>query len=160
MDLIAKIRAAIDEDERVALAATPGPWHVANSIDFEGVVVHGPDTIKWAGIDSKTGLWVEHLGPVEVVEEDTENGPTVGRVDAEHMVRHDPTRVLRQAAALRKILELHQRIAGDPHYDHPDTCTECGTSIYDRNGQQRTSQRSWPCPTLLALADIYGIDHP
>jgi hypothetical protein len=59
-----------------------------------------------------------------------------------------PERVLRQVTAHRKILELHAaRLVTLPGWDsNPDTpwCGECNARF--------------PCPTLLALAEAYGIE--
>lgn len=67
---------------------------------------------------------------------------------ANHFRRHDPTRILREVAAKRALLELHGR-------SH-----ECST--YDHNGD--VDSCSWylnptDCSTLLALAAVYN-DHP
>ena len=60
-------------------------------------------------------------------------------------------RVPRQVAAHRKILELHPPFVADE--DDPDpiceTCVE-GSHLYDVS--------AYPCPTLLALAEAYGIE--
>lgn len=73
------------------------------------------------------------------------------RAFVEHVVRHDPARVLRQVAAMRKVLDAHAPFIADE--DEPDpicqTCTE-GSHLYDVN--------AYPCPTLLALAEAYGIE--
>lgn len=51
----------------------------------------------------------------------------------------------RQAAAHRKIVDLHQ-----PHDDHPMACSECGTP-----GEYSTY---WPCPTLRLFAEAYEVE--
>lgn len=108
-DLIAKLRAALDDDERIARAARAKYF-----------------TSKVLGQFSAIG-------------------------DMRHAIRHDPARVLRQVAAMRKVLDLHQPFIADE--DEPDpicqTCTE-GSHLYDIS--------AYPCPTLLALAEAYGIE--
>lgn len=63
---------------------------------------------------------------------------------ARFIAHNDPASVLRHCTAHRKILGLHTRT---PEGD----CRECGTP--GDSGQSVT----WPCVTLLALAEYYGI---
>lgn len=63
---------------------------------------------------------------------------------------HDPAAVLRRCAADRKILDLHQAIVtGLPTL--PLICETCGS------GECDTYPTAWPCPTLAALAEAYGV---
>lgn len=62
-----------------------------------------------------------------------------GEDEQAHNQRHWPDRIERQAAAFRKILDIHS----GPH--------SCGFSDYDDAD---------PCGTQLALAEVYGIDTP
>lgn len=72
-DPIAFLRARLDEDEQVALAAKPGPWQV----------------------DGGT-VYARH--PTDEIVDYTDS--------ADHIARHDPTRVLADVAAKRQIIEL------------------------------------------------------
>lgn len=91
-ELIAKLNAALDEDERVALSTHDAdePWSVEPFQPTEP-----------GGLPGST--WVVN-GP------DGENGVAVvqGSFRANHIVRHDPARVLRQVAAIRKVLAAYQ----------------------------------------------------
>lgn len=64
----------------------------------------------------------------------------------------DPERLRADIDAKVRIIDLHQ-----PMRIHPDAmdprqrCAECG----DTRGRMRI----WPCPTLLAVAQVYA-DHP
>lgn len=119
-DLIAQIRAAIDEDERMAEAAFEqarhGEWEYRPGSD-DGVYAAG--------------------GAIEVFRSDAYGYTRLGNAYGQHIARHDPARVLRQAAAHRTILEIHS----GPH--------SCGFSDYDDAD---------PCGTLLAFAEAYGIE--
>lgn len=62
--------------------------------------------------------------------------------DAEHIARWDPTRVLAECEAKRRIVELHRSDIG------ADPCDAHDASL-----------ASVDCDTLLALAQVYA-DHP
>ncbi|MFB4285689.1 DUF6221 family protein [Nonomuraea sp. MTCD27] len=82
-DLIAFLRARLNEDEQEALAASPGPWK-ANAEQHEVLAV---DDIEVA-----TGFAL--------------NGEQL-RATVRHIVRHDPARVLREVEAKRRMLQAH-----------------------------------------------------
>lgn len=134
-DLIAKIGAAIDEDERRA---------------------------KWAAtvIEGRWDSW-------EVVAQQLfACCDTVIRIDrvGQHLMHTaDPARVLRQAAAHRKILEVHAFFTKTGHCSFYSVqigidrtqcwhCPACGGRDWDIDGDNK------PCPTILALAESYGIE--
>ncbi|AMM12338.1 DUF6221 family protein [Streptomyces albidoflavus] len=110
-DLIAFLRARLDEDEAVARAATAGPWVES------GVGDHG-----WGVSFSAPGSGVEA------------DDSSQGRADAAHIARHDPARVLAEVEAKRQIVERYAWLCehGDtggawvlpllalPYADHPD----------------------------------------
>jgi hypothetical protein len=81
--------AAIDETERIAQAATDGPWLAVGERDEVGVDVVPTD---------RTGSYV--VCP----------DPNAGMIpaDAEHIARHDPAAVLRRCAADREIVDLYR----------------------------------------------------
>jgi hypothetical protein len=78
-DLVEFLRAALDEDERVARVATPGPWRLDAGLRL-------PEQIDVVSVDYFT------------VCEDLED------TDAAHIARHDPARVLAEVAAKRGLL--------------------------------------------------------
>jgi hypothetical protein len=91
-DLVQWLRAQLDEDARIARAVTtPGTWRVGSS--------HGGSTVEGDG-------W------------------TVGNadeLDAAHIARHDPARVLREIDAKRQVLDWYQqRAAVDSRGEDPD----------------------------------------
>lgn len=128
-DLIAKLRAQLDDDERAALYATQD-----NGTGIWDEVVSG--TLRLNGVEGLDGLI-----------------PIGDQRLTRHMERHDPARVLRQVAAMRKILDLHEPFVADENEPDPicQTCIE-GSHLYDVN--------AYPCPTVLAVAEAYGLDTP
>ncbi|MEU0671341.1 DUF6221 family protein [Streptomyces sp. NPDC006172] len=83
-DLLAWLRAQLDEDERIARAATLGPW-----------VQSGIGDYGWAVDFGRPGAGVET--------EDSEQG----LADADFIAAHNPARVLREIDAKRQILDLY-----------------------------------------------------
>ncbi|WP_020525851.1 DUF6221 family protein [Catelliglobosispora koreensis] len=106
-DLIDRLNAALDEDERIA-----------ERINFSG---------HW--VIDLNGEW-----PI---------GAEQRMLD--HVMRHDPTRVLRQVEGARKILARHQ-----PDAEWCGSCAE--QDDYDN------LFIVWPCPTILALAEMFGVE--
>ncbi|WP_338683897.1 DUF6221 family protein [Streptomyces acidiscabies] len=82
-DLVAWLRVQLDEDERTALAASPGPWSV-NAESDEVLAVDG----------------------VTVAEGFALSGGQL-RATTEHIAEHDPARVLREVEALRRIVDRY-----------------------------------------------------
>lgn len=85
-DLITWLRTQLDEDERIAKAASEGPWRANDDTYPEAIYAaeHGEVVSggRWGGearcFDSDEDVW--------------------------HIVRHDPARVLREVEAKRAIL--------------------------------------------------------
>jgi hypothetical protein len=103
-NLVTWLRVQLDEDERVALAATPGPWrHNPNkcwrkpgTAWFEEAVFAGPPGAE-ATCVAGTG----------------ETDDQQSMADAQHIARHDPARVLQEVEAKRRWLDELLRL---PHY--------------------------------------------
>ncbi|MGW4670107.1 DUF6221 family protein [Streptomyces sp. NPDC004324] len=125
-DLALWLGEQLDEDERIAQAASPGPWEQSGVGDL-GWTVSGP----WAEVP------------------DSEQG----RADADFIAKHDPARVLREVEAKRRIAELHKPydldardrsgpMIGCTECVHDDTIYPCTTlrllaTVYqDRPGYQ------------------------
>src|SRR2546423_10960409 len=81
-DLIAFLRARLDEREQIARAAEPGPWRVLE--DSSGSVAVGPEDF---------GIASDHTGQ--------------NRASYVHIAANDPARVLADVDAKRRIIELH-----------------------------------------------------
>lgn len=134
-DLIARIRAAIAEDERLATAA---------------ILPASGATGNWAMTSANEIIEKRDGSPGSVVLQ-------VWPIKGEHIIRHDPARVLRQVAARRKIL-LGVELWYDPHPGVP--CTNI-----DEDGEKtfepcelhvQTKGRISP-DVLPLLAEEYGI---
>lgn len=127
-DPVAKLRAALDETERIALAA--------------------------GGIGWRRSRWTQDEGRVETADGDIvvyDEGVPSGD-QAAHIVRHDPASVLRIVAAHRKILAEHPAQERRESWDEYRTI--CATCTYDSG----TDVLAFPCPTVAALAEAYGIE--
>jgi NADPH-dependent ferric siderophore reductase len=131
-DLVAFLREQLDADERIARAATPGPWE------------QDPER---AGSLTSAEYWY-------VV--DCSGTPAAGE-NAEHVARHDPARVLAEITAKRAIVDEH---APDRHGDC-QVCADEEEFDEDSegNGSWSRSAKRAPCRTLRLLAVPYaGVD--
>ena len=102
-DLIAFIRARLDQDEQTARAATPGPW----------VAVRDPYPDSWS-IVSTSG---------DVVGPDYQGSAASREEDAAHIARWDPARVLAEVDAKRRMVArcvvwIRDAHAGGPRAVH------------------------------------------
>ncbi|WP_203911231.1 DUF6221 family protein [Rhizocola hellebori] len=147
--LIDKLKAALDEDERIALRAA----------GFSPTWSYDRETFT---IDSAEGSVAARKA----------GGSPINDVDGEHIARHDPARALRQVAAHRKLLELHPIYSKpklgfiaapdrkDPAVMYEQVGVEymCGKCDQWRH-EEFYHPEPW-CDTLLALAEVYGIEVP
>jgi hypothetical protein len=137
VDLVRWLGACLDEDERIARAATPGPW-----VDQGGYVTD-------SGPDGLPRVQVTDYGTQDG--EPEEDNPR-GRADSAHIVAFaDPARVLREIDAKRRIVELHhaelvEAVNADGDERSGYWCFECDGEPF-------------PCRTLRLLALPYG-DRP
>jgi hypothetical protein len=138
-ELLAFLRAQLDEDERVA-RETAG---------------HGSTTWK-AGLHRWRGR-IEADDAALIVRD-------VDLVDAEHIARWDPARVLAEVEAKRRVLDLHNpQPTGyvDGVYTHGETgqlqCEHCAEQCHSGSGMSRDMPDApWPCPTVRLLAQPYA----
>ena len=106
-DLIAFLKARLDEDEAAAKAATPGPWCWEATGDKDSSwaagLVHDEDGNPLTGeIDKGQGVIIDGVC------ESIDGNPA----DGEHIARHDPARVLHEVAFKRAILGQYRTVAG------------------------------------------------
>lgn len=85
-ELVRWLGKQLDDDERAARAATPGPWHAQDG----GVV--SDDDEQWPVAETQSAR---------------------DREDRVHIARHDPARVLREIDAKRRIIDQHKRYAAE-----------------------------------------------
>jgi len=137
-DLIEKIRAVLDEDERLLRLQCPWPWKL-NAEEDE----------VWAADD-------------ELVADAHALSSNQQRNTARFIVRFDPGRAERQIAAMRKILELHQPCQ-PPDYANAKgviVCSTCGPTGNDSALYMFKNEGPnfwYPCDTMLALGEASGI---
>ncbi|WP_329215167.1 DUF6221 family protein [Streptomyces sp. NBC_01485] len=110
-DLVQWLRAQLDEDERIARAATPGPWWHNPGKQWLGPEAfekydlrQGEEFVGYGGPHPFTGA-VASTGPASNVQ---------GMKDAAFIAAHDPARVLREIDAKREVVRLAER-AHDYH---------------------------------------------
>jgi hypothetical protein len=85
--LVTFLRARLDEDERAARAASPGPWH----LNAEGDEVLAVDDVTAAECFALSNRQL--------------------RATAAHIARHDPARVLREVEAKRQMILSHMPVS-------------------------------------------------
>lgn len=90
-DLVAFLKSCVDEDERVAKAATSGPW---------------------SAVESYPDAWVIN-GPTYNIASEGRDGD-ISSGDSAHIARHDPARVLAEVAAKRRIIDEYERSRSGP----------------------------------------------
>lgn len=130
-ELVQFLRDRLDEDERTALAATPGPWEQSGIGDY-----------GWTVSFSRPGAGVEA--------EDSDQG----RADAAHIARHDPARVLAEVEAKRRMLDEHKPARPEYLPRRELGCLTCTTAqAWDEKANEAN------CLTLRLLALPYA-DHP
>lgn len=129
-DLVAFLRARLDEDERIARAVRDGtPWRYNPAKYWRGPVPGSGEEAVFTGPAGAGATCICGTG-------DADHPEAMAR--AEHIARHDPVRVLADVAAKRAILEIH----GQAH--------RCPDHLAHDVG---------PCRTLLLLAQPY-VAHP
>lgn len=153
-EMVAFLRARIDEDERVALAANGPRWEPGDGDVSEGglYAMHGDD-------DGWSIAWFQ-LGTAN------ESGPGLGRPtmpryaheNSAHAARWDPARVLAEVQAKRAILDLHVPIHHPPDQYGRTFFPTCRTCSYVDDFGERGSVE-WPCDTIKALLLPFA-DHP
>lgn len=138
-DLIAFLRARLDEDEQAAKAMQavyPTPWDVSDRGHSARVVADEPNFFAVVSIDQDQAPEAGWLSDV-----------------VDHVQRWNPDRVHADVAAKRLIIDEHAE--SDTH--------ECGTCVAAGWGYPEASRDSrpqrLPCRTLRALALPYD-DHP
>ncbi|MFK0140684.1 DUF6221 family protein [Streptomyces murinus] len=138
-DLVEFLRARLDEDERIARAATPGPWwhnpgkQWLSPDAFEKYDLHqGEEFVGYGGPHPFTGA-VASTGPASHMQ---------AMKDAAFIAAHDPARVLREIDAKRRIIALWKAADDDAAGEqrHADS--------YD------TGADGWPMGREDALSDV------
>lgn len=90
-DLVESLRAPLDEDEQMARSAEPGSWEVVGGGPTKGIRIAADDG------------FVVDLGAYN-------DGGVADKDDAAHIARHNPSRVLRDVEAKRRIISEMERL--------------------------------------------------
>lgn len=131
-NLAARLLAAIEETERVARATF--------SINTRAEMRNGQPAPRWQ----------YEAGTVVVADNRGRDIPVVAKTwerEGQHIIHNDPATALRRCAADRKIVELHEPVAGFSGQQ----CTTCVGCWATEEGED------WPCENLRLLAEGYGI---
>lgn len=110
-DLVAFLKARLDEDEQAARSAAPGPWTYQDIESVGGGRICDP-TVAIANVD-----W-----DVEQVDPRIRRFRPAAEADGtgEHIARHDPARVLAEVAAKRMIVDCWQTAQINVRVDRDD----------------------------------------
>lgn len=144
------------------VAATPGPW----SPDPTGTVCADADLVP----DGAGGELLPPDGPMEVAECYRNECPDERGLNAEHIARHDPARVLREVEAKRRIIAeverwVHFYLDDDSWYScglaigYDETEPGSGCDDEDRRGQCDCGLDARRLCVLAPLATVYD-QHP
>lgn len=138
-DLVAFLRARLDEDARIACWAEEGAGQSWEARFTDHLKEH-------------MGLAETGCSPVFV-----DGFLDVAFGAAEHAARHDPARTLAEVEAWQQLVKMHGRAVlrdggGAQHFDTTTVCRSCEPN-------HQFPKLSWPCPTLRVLALPYA-DHP
>lgn len=138
-DLVTKLLAAIEDVERIAREATPGPWRVDNATYPEGI--HN----DYGDCPVAGGRWGDEASVFDQ--------PS----DAHHIALHDPASVLRMCSAHREIVE-HAQSDLDLVDDDGQVITD-GEVHIDRDNYETVEEAAavWYL-ALTLLARAYGIE--
>ncbi|WP_432136802.1 DUF6221 family protein [Streptomyces sp. bgisy154] len=145
VELVEWLRAQLAEDERIARAATPGPWAWTPETDVWDQ--NGPTLIRQGHDDGE---------PAEVLAGWGHDawGLTVSDADKAFIAAHDPARVLREVAANRRRLERHTpqpMIGHDSDENDPSTyvlgCSTCQVTV--------VHDGDWPCEEVRDMLVSY-----
>lgn len=105
-DLVKFLRARLDVEEQVAREATMGPWQNAPTASHHATATGRTEEAVFAAPPDKGATIVATTG----VPSQRQN-----LVNAEHIARHDPARVLRDVEAKRRIVDAYLPPGADPH---------------------------------------------
>lgn len=145
-DPVQFIRDRLAEEEKIARAATPGPWRYNRGKQWlDGEAFERYDLAK--GME-----FVGHGGPHPFVGCVAATGPAdhpQSMADAFFISHHDPTRVLAELDIQRRLAELHE--PADTETSEEPVCMTCD--------DLRGIEPAYPCRTLRLLALPYA-DHP
>src|SRR5690606_7736734 len=135
--------AQLDEDERIARAATPGPWRQHDT--HLGQYGHTATVLSGERNDTDLRAWLPTMSY-----ESWDETRNVWN-DATHIAEWDPARVLREIDAKRQVIALHRPVEQRSTGSGGGTVTDCQVCSH--------FPAQYPCATLRLLALPYA-DRP
>ncbi|WP_159041176.1 DUF6221 family protein [Streptomyces sp. WM6349] len=139
-ELINFLRDRLSIEEHVAREATMGPWRNAGTSRHHEDAA-GPCEAVFAAPPDRGCICIARTGA---------RGDRQAMVDAEHIARHNPERILAEVEAKRRILTLHSDATGH-------SCSVTDETGYELNYAEVRGDDA--CTTLRLLALPYA-DHP
>ncbi|MFD3535223.1 DUF6221 family protein [Streptomyces sp. NPDC058664] len=147
-DLIAFLRARLDDDEQTALSWPEDSrrWQTVGGrrLSYRN---GSSQTVTAIDISNASSLWNEQI----YVKYDLDGA-------AEHIARQDPARVLAEVDAKRRMVALHEPVTlhaggGAAHFDTTRVCRSC-------EPPKQFPETAYPCATLRLMALPYADRHP
>lgn len=132
-DLVAFVRARLDEDAGATGACDPGPWEWTDRGHSAQLKADGPGFQLILDVDQnakRPGEWGITDSP-----------------NLQHIARQDPARVLREVEAKRQMLRVAFEHAAAMDAEFGDCCD---ADVFERNGCKYTSTDKLPLLRLLA----------
>lgn len=119
-DLVRWLGEQLDEDERMARAATSGPWRAHDT--HLGQYGYAATVLSGEGNDTDLRAWLPSMS-----QEPWDEARNVW-ADAEHVAEWDPARVLREISVDRELLAEYERLlrASAAHRKEADRMAEAG----------------------------------
>ncbi|MFD8577414.1 DUF6221 family protein [Streptomyces virginiae] len=146
-ELINFLRDRLSVEEHVAREATVGPWRNAGTSRHHEDVA-GPCEAVFAAPPDRGCTCIARTGA---------RGDRQAMVDAEHIARHNPERVLAEVEVKRRLIALHEPVilrggGGAEYFNTTRVCRSC-------EPPKQFPETAYPCQTLRLLALPYA-DHP
>ena len=132
---VESVLSLIEEYERAAREATPGPWEA-----FACDSGHSQFEMSISVITSETGDTIADLDGLMRLRNERD-AKDDGRHDAAHIALNDPAFVLEWCEGVRRIVQLHHPWRYTPQ--SPEECSTCGPG------------KRWPCPTIQAVVSMF-----
>lgn len=120
VDLAQWLGAQLDADERIARAATAGPWRAHDT--HLGQYGYAATILSGDGNDTDLRAWLPSMS-----NEPWDEARNVW-ADAAFIAEHDPARVLREIDAKREVVKQYER-AFENRRAHPDDLASAGALL-------------------------------
>ena len=153
--LVPWLLAQLAEDELTALRSTEEGW-AAKWVPTEvGIPASRPTVQQFVVAAEDDDTYDEDcLGVIaELPVPESTGGRAAAVFVAHHIARFDPSRVLVEVRAKRRVVDEHRELG--PENEHNRVCSRC--THYALDGAKLVTRHApWPCVTLRALALPYA----